>query len=103
MVPVDALALIITHAGKEYATGLSLLDYVLNDLGAPVIVLPVVQGVTADIKRLGGTEDNAAVAVNTVLAAASYLIVPGVIVMHIKGALTNAHLALDAPLGVPFY
>jgi hypothetical protein len=43
MVPIDAIAFIITHPSEEHATGLRLLNDILNNLGTPVIVLPVVQ------------------------------------------------------------
>ena len=103
MVPVDALALIITHPGEEYSPRLRLLDDVLNNLRPPVIVLPVVHGIPADSYCPGRTEERAAMAANTVLLMAPHLVILGIVVVNIERALVDAHLTLDTPFRVSFY
>jgi hypothetical protein len=103
MVPIDTLTFIVTHPGEEHTAGLSLLDYVLNNLGTPVIVLTVVQRVSSDSQGLGGTKNNTAMAANTVLFPAHYLIILSIIVMSLEGALVDAHLTPDTPLRVSLH
>jgi hypothetical protein len=43
------------------------------------------------------------VTADAVLLAASYLIVLGIIVVCVEGALIDAHLALDTTIGVSLY
>jgi hypothetical protein len=103
MVPVDTLAFIIAHSGEEHAASLRLLDNIFDNLGTPVVVLPIVKRISADGYRLGRAEENTAVAANTILFTTSHLIVFDIIVVNVERALVDAHLTLDTPLRVSLY
>src|SRR4030042_768748 len=96
MVPIYAIALVIPHAGKQDAAGLSLLDNVFDYLRTPVIVLPVIQGVFSDANGVSRTEDHTPMTANAVFLLASDLIISRIIMVHVETALIDAHLALDA-------
>jgi hypothetical protein len=103
MVPIYAIALIISHAGKEHTTGLSLLDNVFDYFRTPVIVFPVIEGVFPDVHGISRAEDYATVATNAVRLVASYLIVFSIVIMHIEATLIDTNLALDATARISFY
>ena len=103
MVPVDALAFIVTHSGEEHTPGLCLLHDVLDNLRAPVIILSVVQRISPDGQSVGGTEKDAPMAADAVLLVAPNLIVLSVIVVNVEGTLISAYLTLDTSLLVSFY
>jgi hypothetical protein len=70
MVPVNRVALIITHASKKHTAGLRLLDNIFDNLRAPVVVLSVIQWISSNGQRSSRTKDYATVAANTILLAA---------------------------------
>jgi hypothetical protein len=79
-----------------------LFNDIFDDLRAPVVVLSIIQRISSNSQSFGGTEDDTAVATDTVLLVASHFVVFGVISMNIKGALVDAHLASKAPRIVSF-
>jgi hypothetical protein len=103
MVPIYAIALVISHAGKKHATCLSLLYDVFNYLRTPVVIFPVIEGISPDVHGISRAEDHTTVTANTICLVASYLIVFSIIIMHIEAALIDANLTLDTPSWVPFY
>jgi hypothetical protein len=103
MVPVNALAFIIAHAGEQHASGLSLFDNVFDYLRTPVIVFSVFKRVSSNIYSIRRAEDSTAMAADAVFLTTSYLDVIGIVIVHIKAALIATNLALDTPGLVPFY
>ena len=103
MVPVDTLAFIIAHAGEEHTAGLGLPNDVLNNLGAPVIVVPVFQGALLDRQSLGRAEEHTAMATDTIALPTPHLVVLHVIVVRVKGALVDTDLALYTPFRVSLH
>jgi hypothetical protein len=103
MVPVDAVALIIPHSGEKHAAGLGLLDDIFDNLRTPVVVLSIIQWISSDSQSLSGTKDYTTVAANTILFAAPYFIIIGIVRMNIKGALVDADLTPDTPRIVPLH
>jgi hypothetical protein len=103
VVPVNALALIITHPGKEHSSGLCLLEDVLNYIRTPVIVLAIVQWVSANSQRPGRAKEHAAMASNAVLFSTPDLAVFSIIIMGVETALVDTDLTLYTALRVSSY
>jgi hypothetical protein len=103
VVPVDRVFLIVAHSSEEHTPGLRLLDNVFNNPRTPIIVFSIVQWISSHSQGIGGTENYTTVAANTVFLTTSHLVILGIIVIRIKGALVDTYLALDAPLGVSLY
>jgi hypothetical protein len=93
MVPVDTIALVVTHAGEKYTTGLRLFYDIFDNLRPPVVVFSIIQGISSNGQGTGRTKDYATMATDAILLAALYLIVLNIIGMNIKGALVDAYLA----------
>src|SRR4030065_1400021 len=103
MVPIYAIAFVISHTGKKHAACLSLLDNVFNHIRTPVIIFPVIERISSDAHCISRAEDHTPMTGNTVLLTAPYLIILSIVVVHIKTHMIDTHLALDATLRVSFY
>jgi len=96
MVPIYAIALVISHTCEKHATCLSLLDNVFDYLRTPVIIFPVIEGISSDAHSISRTKDHASMATDTVFLAASYLVIDSIIAVHIETALVDTNLTLYA-------
>jgi hypothetical protein len=101
MIPVDGISLVIAHAGKQHATGFGLLAYVFDCLGSPIIVGFVLQWILPDGKRVCGAKRYAAMTADTVILTGAYRVVIAIVIMRIKTALINAHLAPNTAVFIP--
>lgn len=52
---------------------------------------------------MGRAEGDTAMTANAVLPTTPHIIVIGIIVVNIEGALVDTHLALDTPLRISFH
>jgi hypothetical protein len=103
MVPVDAVLLIVTHTGKQYAAGLRLLDDVFDYLRAPVVILAVLQWISFYGNCPGGTEHGTAMATDAVLATAIHVVIIGIVVVGIEAALADTRPALNTAFGISLH
>jgi len=102
-IPVGEVGFVASHACEDYATCFSLFLDRSNCLLSPVGVLPVVVGVLPYGYSLGGTEDDATLAVGAVFIPAMDDVVFLVIVVSFIGALVNAYFAANAAILIPFH
>ena len=100
VVPVDAVAFVITHAGEEHSPSLSLLDDVLDYFRTPIVVLSIVQWISSDGQSIGGTKDHTAVAAGTIFFTTSHFVIRSIVGMYIEGALVDTHLASNTAIVV---
>jgi hypothetical protein len=94
MVPIYAIALVISHTGKKHAACLSLLDNVFDHIRTPVIVFSICETILPDTHCISRTEDHTTMTANTVLLVASHLVISSIIAVHIETALVDTNLTL---------
>ncbi len=100
VVPVDAVGLIVAHAGEEDAASLGLLLDVVDGLGGPVDVGSVGGGIGANGQGPGRAENGAAVTADAILIQAAHFAVT-VDDLSAEAALAHAHLTADAAGRLP--
>jgi len=96
MVPIYAIALVISHTSEKHTACLSLLDDVFDYLGSPVRVFSIVERIFSDAHGIRRAEDHTSMAADAVFLAASYLVIGSIIAVHIETALVDTNLALYA-------
>jgi len=94
---------VIAHASQQHTAGLGLLEDILNVLRSPVVIIPIIKRISADVQCAGRAEDHAAMAANAVFLVGNNRIFACVEAVYVEAALVDTHLALNAAIAISFH